>query len=163
MTPFSPRARARTAAESVTMEKTISDARATSRGESAQSMPRCSRGAAFCLVRFQPVTVWPAANKRGTIAWPCRQGQEIQLSRSTSLRCEKQERHLMEIVSKADRIMLIYLCSAAEPRDRQQTHKRKSGRLDIYIVVRYIRRAPEPRAGPTRNGQTSSTGNHRVP
>src|SRR5713226_1416206 len=70
MMPFSPRARERTAAESVTMEKTISDSRATSRGESAQSMPTLNMGAAFSLVRFQPVTEWPAASKRGTIARP---------------------------------------------------------------------------------------------
>src|SRR6266849_6500346 len=70
MMPFSPRARERTAAESVTMEKTISDSWATSRGESAQSMPSLNMGAAFSLVRFQPVTEWPAASKRGTMACP---------------------------------------------------------------------------------------------
>src|SRR5260370_5627243 len=70
MIPFSPRARELTAAESVTMEKTTSDARAHSRGESAQSMPSFNMGVAFSLVRFQPVTVWPAASKRGTMARP---------------------------------------------------------------------------------------------
>src|SRR5467141_1732652 len=70
MTPFSPRARELTAAESVTMEKTISDSRAASRGESAQSMPSLNMGSAFSLARFQPATVWPAASKRGTMAWP---------------------------------------------------------------------------------------------
>src|SRR5712692_4282427 len=67
---FSPRARERTAAESVTMEKTISDSWATSQGESAHSMPSLNMGAAFSLVRFQPMTEWPAASKRGTMAWP---------------------------------------------------------------------------------------------
>src|SRR5467141_383860 len=70
MIPFSPSARERTAAESVTMEKTISDSNATSRGVLAQSMPSLNMRAAFSLVRFQPVTVWPAASKRGTMAWP---------------------------------------------------------------------------------------------
>src|SRR6266849_4665737 len=70
MMPFSPSARERTAAESVTIEKTISDSRDASRGDSAQSIPSLNMGPAFSLVRFQPVTVCPAASKRGTMAWP---------------------------------------------------------------------------------------------
>ena len=145
------------------MEKTISDARATSRGESAQSMPRCSRGAAFCLVRFQPVTVWPAANRRGTIAWPMspRPRNPTFTKHLSPMRETRAAFDGDSIEGGQDNVDLFVY--APEPRDRQQTHKRKSGRLDIYIVVRYIRRAPEPGAGPTRNGQTSSTGNHRVP
>src|SRR6266849_7557309 len=68
--PFSPRASARTASESVTIEKIKSDPAASSFGESAHSIPSLKSGAAFSLVRFHPVTVWPAAINRGTIACP---------------------------------------------------------------------------------------------
>src|SRR6266849_3111905 len=68
--PFSPRASARTASESVTIEKIKSDPVASCRGESAHSIPSLKSGSAFSLVRFHPVTVWPAAISRGTIACP---------------------------------------------------------------------------------------------
>jgi len=50
------------------MEKTMSESSATARGVSAQRMPVSISGEAFSRVRFQPVTVCPAAIRRGTMS-----------------------------------------------------------------------------------------------
>src|SRR3989304_658752 len=70
MMPSGPSATAPTAPPSATMEKTISDRLATSRGLSAQRIPDLISVSAFSRVRFQPVTVYPAARSRGTIPAP---------------------------------------------------------------------------------------------
>src|ERR1044071_9719290 len=69
-TPSGPSATARTAAPSVTIENTISDFSAAARGVSAQAMPAAISGAALSRERFQPVTLCPAAIRRGTICAP---------------------------------------------------------------------------------------------
>ena len=43
---------------------------ATARGVSAQRMPAAISGSALSLLRFQPVTVCPAAISRGTMTAP---------------------------------------------------------------------------------------------
>src|SRR5262245_65402451 len=68
--PSGPRATARTAAASVTIENTISDCSATARGVAANFMPAVISGCAFSRERFQPVTACPAAISRGTISAP---------------------------------------------------------------------------------------------
>ena len=68
--PSGPSATAFTAAESVTIENTISDAAATARGVSAHFMPAAISGSALSRDLFQPVTVCPAAISRGTISSP---------------------------------------------------------------------------------------------
>src|SRR5262245_6703779 len=68
--PSVPRAIARTASESVTMENMISDRSATARGVSAQRMPDLISALALSQDRFQPVTSCPAAMRRGTISCP---------------------------------------------------------------------------------------------
>src|SRR5512139_3503505 len=68
--PSLPRATARTAFESVTMENTISDRSATARGVSAQRMPDLISASALSRDLFQPVTSCPAAMRRGTISCP---------------------------------------------------------------------------------------------
>ncbi len=70
MMPSLPSATDFTAAESVTMEKTISDFSATARGVSAQRMPAVISGTALSRDRFQPVTECPAAIRRGTMSCP---------------------------------------------------------------------------------------------
>src|SRR5262245_36211670 len=70
MIPSAPSAIERTASPSVTMESTTSEAAATARGVSPQRMPAAIKAAALSLLRFQPVTVCPAACRRGTIPWP---------------------------------------------------------------------------------------------
>src|SRR5215211_3135835 len=70
MIPSWPRATERTALPSVTMERTMSETSATARGVSAQPMPAAISDAALSRLRFQPVTLWPAACRRGTISWP---------------------------------------------------------------------------------------------
>src|SRR6266516_3148578 len=55
---------------SVTIENTTSEAAATARGVGARRMPAAINGSAFCLLRFQPVTAWPAAMSRGTMPAP---------------------------------------------------------------------------------------------
>src|SRR2546430_300908 len=70
MMPSSPSAIAFTAAASVTIENTTSEPAATARGVSARRIPRAMRGSAFCLLRFQPITAWPAAMSRGTMPAP---------------------------------------------------------------------------------------------
>ena len=68
--PSGPSATALTAAESVTIENTISEASATARGVAANAMPAAISGSALSRERFQPVTVCPAAISRGTISAP---------------------------------------------------------------------------------------------
>src|ERR1051325_5596010 len=68
--PSFPSATARTAAPWVTIENTISGFSATARGVSAQAMPTAISGAALSRERFQPVTLCPAAIRRGTISAP---------------------------------------------------------------------------------------------
>src|SRR5262245_16195689 len=68
--PSGPSATARTAALSVTIESTISDFSAAARGVSAHAMPAAIRAEAFSRERFQPVTLCPAAIRRGTISAP---------------------------------------------------------------------------------------------
>src|SRR6266699_3545468 len=58
MTPSPPSATARTAAASVTIENTTSEAAATARGVGARRMPAAINGSALFLLRFQPVTAW---------------------------------------------------------------------------------------------------------
>src|SRR5260370_185599 len=70
MMPAPPSATARTAAASVTIENTTSEAAATARGVGPSRMPAAINGSAFCLLRFQPVTAWPAAMSRGTMPGP---------------------------------------------------------------------------------------------
>src|SRR6516162_6483971 len=70
MMPSPPSATARTAAASVTIENTTSEAAATARGVGASRMPAAINDSAFCLLRFQPVTAWPAAMSRGTMPAP---------------------------------------------------------------------------------------------
>src|SRR5262245_43846514 len=70
MTPSAPSATDRTAAASVTIEKTISAAAAAARGVGAKRMPAAMSGPAFCLLRFQPVTACPAAMSLGTMPLP---------------------------------------------------------------------------------------------
>jgi hypothetical protein len=70
MMPSSPSATARTAAASVTIENTISDAAAASRGVAAKRMPALISGSALSRLRLKPVTVWPAAMSRGTMPTP---------------------------------------------------------------------------------------------
>src|SRR4029079_18564158 len=69
-TPSFPSATARTAAPSVTIENTISDFSATARGVSAHDIPAEISGAALSRDLFQPVTLCPAAIRRGTISAP---------------------------------------------------------------------------------------------
>ena len=52
------------------MEMTISEAAATARGVSAERMPCSTSSTALARVRFQPVTLCPAAISRGTISLP---------------------------------------------------------------------------------------------
>ena len=68
--PWSPSATSRTAAASVTMENTTSEAAATPAGLSAQAMPASMSADAFAFVLFQPVTWCPAASNRSTIPAP---------------------------------------------------------------------------------------------
>ena len=70
MMPSGPSAIPRTAAASVTIENTMSEAAATARGLSAKCMPAWISGSALARERFQPVTVWPAAISRGTMPAP---------------------------------------------------------------------------------------------
>ena len=70
MMPSPPSATDFTAAESVTMENTISDFSATPRGVSAKAMPALISGSALSRERFQPVTLCPASISRGTMSWP---------------------------------------------------------------------------------------------
>src|SRR6266511_1747940 len=70
MMPSGPSATSLTAAASVTIENTISDALAAARGVSAKRMPALINACAFSRDRFQPVTVCPAAIRRGTIPAP---------------------------------------------------------------------------------------------
>src|SRR6266508_2946617 len=70
MMPSSPSATACTAAASVTIENTISAPLAAARGESAHRMPDLISGSALSWLRFQPVTVCPAAISRGTMPAP---------------------------------------------------------------------------------------------
>src|SRR5262245_14685187 len=70
MTPSAPSATDRTAAASVTIEKTISAAAAAARGVGAKRMPAAMSGSAFSLLRFQPVTACPAAMSLGTMPPP---------------------------------------------------------------------------------------------
>src|SRR5260370_25174229 len=67
MMPSPLSATTRTAAASVTIENTTSEAAATARGVGASRMPAAIKGSAFCLLRFQPVTAWPAAMSRGAM------------------------------------------------------------------------------------------------
>ena len=55
--PSGPSATALTAAESVTIENTISEASATARGVAANAMPAAISGSALSRDRFQPVTL----------------------------------------------------------------------------------------------------------
>ena len=68
--PSGPLAAASSAAESVTITKTTSEAAATARGESPHFMPLSSSHCAFALVRLWPVTVWPLAIRRSAIRPP---------------------------------------------------------------------------------------------
>ena len=69
--PSGPSATALTAAESVTMENTISEACGhRARRARPNAMPAAISGSALSRDRFQPVTVCPAAISRGTISSP---------------------------------------------------------------------------------------------
>src|SRR5262245_41936698 len=70
MMPSGPSAISRTAAASVTIENTMSEAAATARGLSAKRIPALISGSALVRERFQPVTAWPAAISRGTMPAP---------------------------------------------------------------------------------------------
>ena len=68
--PSAPSATDLTAAASVTIENTRSAAAAAARGVAAKRMPAWISGSALSLLRFQPVTAWPAAMSRGTMPAP---------------------------------------------------------------------------------------------
>ena len=52
----------------------------TARGVGARRMPAAINGSAFCLLRFQPITAWPAAMSRGTMPAPWRRGRRNRCS-----------------------------------------------------------------------------------
>src|SRR3954466_5626304 len=70
MMPSAPSATDLTAAASVTIENTMSAAAAAARGVGAKRIPALISGSALSLLRFQPVTVWPAAMSLGTMPAP---------------------------------------------------------------------------------------------